>query len=152
MCDSLQICLIGAASTNILTPYDIKTAFAGKSSKYCVKFLQNWVLQKYVFATPPVNVIERITIDLLSTVIRFNPLYLELRRHYSLALAFLYAAFILLTRYIPFQFVSRRRRKDSPVLHKLVLYGVYQSPETGLDNVRRNTDSGPDRLSIGTLN
>ena len=41
MCDSLQICLVGAVSTNILTPYDVKTAFAGKSGKYCVKFLRN---------------------------------------------------------------------------------------------------------------
>ena len=41
MCDSLQICLVGAVSTNILTPYGVKTAFAGKTGKYCVKFLRN---------------------------------------------------------------------------------------------------------------
>ena len=41
MCDSLQICLVGAVSTNILTPYGVKTAFGGKSGKYCVKFLRN---------------------------------------------------------------------------------------------------------------
>ena len=35
MCDSLQICLVGAVSTNILTPYGVKTG------KYCVKFLRN---------------------------------------------------------------------------------------------------------------
>ena len=52
MCDSLQIYLVGAVSTNILTPYGVKTAFAGKSGKYCVKFLRNWVLQNTYFATP----------------------------------------------------------------------------------------------------
>ena len=47
MCDSLQICLVGTHCINILTPYGVKTAFAGKSGKYCVKFLRNWVLQNH---------------------------------------------------------------------------------------------------------
>ena len=50
MCDSP--CLVGAVSTNILTPYGVKTAFAGKRGKYCVKFLRNGVLQNTYFATP----------------------------------------------------------------------------------------------------
>ena len=36
-----EICLTGAVSTSILTPYAAKTAFAGKSGKYCVNFLRN---------------------------------------------------------------------------------------------------------------
>ena len=34
MCGRLQICPVDAYCTNILTPYGVKTAFAGK---YCVK-------------------------------------------------------------------------------------------------------------------
>ena len=56
MCDSLQICLVGAVSTNILTPYGVKTAFAGKSGKYCVKFLRNWVLQIKILQHPLLTV------------------------------------------------------------------------------------------------
>ena len=55
MCGNLQICPAGALvqwGADILLPYDVKTAFAGNSGKYWVKFLWNGVRQNRGFASP----------------------------------------------------------------------------------------------------